>query len=52
MVKKADAVGFDFSHEYLGASSKHFPFDWRPDGELPNVEVSRVVEPSGTCCCN
>lgn len=24
------AEGFDFSHEYRGGSSKHFPFDWRP----------------------
>ncbi|MET9294653.1 DUF1326 domain-containing protein [Streptomyces sp. NPDC003077] len=22
--------GFDFSREYRGGSSKHFPFDWRP----------------------
>ncbi|KYF68674.1 hypothetical protein BE11_10355 [Sorangium cellulosum] len=25
------AVGFDFSHPYKGGSSKHFPFDWRPE---------------------
>ena len=51
VVKKADAVGFDFSHEYLGASSKHFPFDWRPDGELPSVEVPSAAQASGACCC-
>lgn len=31
VVMKDEAVGFDFSHEYHGASSKHFPFDWRPE---------------------
>lgn len=25
------AIGFDFSHPYKGGSSKHFPFDWRPE---------------------
>ncbi|MFI1828223.1 DUF1326 domain-containing protein [Streptomyces sp. NPDC020412] len=25
------AEGFDFSAEYRGGSSKHFPFDWRPE---------------------
>lgn len=30
VVTKDAAVGFDFSHEYRGGSSKHFPFDWRP----------------------
>ena len=30
------------------ASSKHFPFDWRPDGTMPVVEVTA----GGTCCCN
>ncbi|BBX84434.1 hypothetical protein MAUB_23070 [Mycolicibacterium aubagnense] len=47
VVKQADAVGFDFSREYLGASSKHFPFDWRPDGEVPGA-----VQVSGSCCCS
>lgn len=51
VVKKADAVGFDFSHEYVGKSSKHFPFDWRPDGELPNVELPSAAQTSGECCC-
>lgn len=51
VVRKADAVGFDFSHEYLGVSSKHFPFDWRPDGELPNVELPSAAEAAGGCCC-
>jgi len=23
------AIGFDFSHEYKGKSSKHIPFDWK-----------------------
>ncbi|BBX27523.1 DUF1326 domain-containing protein [Mycolicibacterium alvei] len=32
VVTKDEAVGFDFSHEYRGGSSKHFPFDWRPEG--------------------
>lgn len=25
------AEGFDFSRRYRGGSSKHFPFDWRPE---------------------
>lgn len=31
VVTEDKVVGFDFSHEYRGGSSKHFPFDWRPD---------------------
>jgi hypothetical protein len=30
VVTKDHALGFDYSHEYRGGSSKHFPFDWRP----------------------
>lgn len=31
-VVEADQVGgFDFSRPYRGGSSKHFPFDWRPE---------------------
>ncbi|MEU3654472.1 DUF1326 domain-containing protein [Streptomyces sp. NPDC032161] len=30
VVESDRAEGFDFSHEYRGGSSKHFPFDWRP----------------------
>lgn len=30
VVTRDYARGFDFSHEYRGQSSKHFPFDWRP----------------------
>lgn len=35
VVTRADAQGFDYSREYRGGSSKHFPFDWRPDGDEP-----------------
>jgi hypothetical protein len=31
VVKQDHAVGFDWSHEHRGGSSKHFPFDWRPN---------------------
>ncbi|MGW6457945.1 DUF1326 domain-containing protein [Streptomyces sp. NPDC055078] len=31
VVSADHAEGFDFSREYRGGSSKHFPFDWRPD---------------------
>ncbi|MEU3603013.1 DUF1326 domain-containing protein [Streptomyces sp. NPDC006798] len=31
VVSDDHAEGFDFSAEYRGGSSKHFPFDWRPD---------------------
>lgn len=30
VVKDDRVEGFDFSREYQGGSSKHFPFDWRP----------------------
>ena len=33
VVQKDEAIGFDWSHEYRGASSKHFPFDWQPESE-------------------
>lgn len=29
--------GFDWSHEYRGGSSKHFPFDWRPGAASTTV---------------
>jgi len=29
VVKEDKAIGFDFSHEYKGKSSKHIPFDWK-----------------------
>ncbi|WP_082961925.1 DUF1326 domain-containing protein [Mycobacterium sp. 852014-52144_SCH5372336] len=32
VVERDDAVGFDWTHEYRGGSSKHFAFDWRPEG--------------------
>lgn len=32
VVERDHAAGFEWSHEYHGGSSKHFPFDWRPDG--------------------
>lgn len=32
VVERDHAVGFEWSRDYQGASSKHFPFDWRPDG--------------------
>lgn len=31
VVEDDTALGFDFSHPYKGGSSKHFPFDWRPE---------------------
>jgi hypothetical protein len=33
VVKQDHATGFDWSHAHRGASSKHFPFDWRPHRE-------------------
>lgn len=32
VVERDHAVGFEWSHDYHGGSSKHFPFDWRPVG--------------------
>lgn len=37
VVQKDEAVGFDWSHEYRGGSSKHFPFDWRPGAAATTV---------------
>lgn len=38
VVRSDHSVGFDWSHEHRGASSKHFPFDWAPKA-------------AGECCC-
>ncbi|WP_082949318.1 DUF1326 domain-containing protein [Mycolicibacterium celeriflavum] len=47
VVKRDHATGFEWSHDHVGASSKHFPFDWRSDPE--SGEGESVTESS--CCC-
>lgn len=49
VVEKADAIGFDWSHDYGGGSSKHFPFDWRMKNSASTTTES--VQPSGSSCC-
>lgn len=51
VVKKDHSVGFEWSHEHSGGSSKHFPFDWRPDGAVPTVSDELAGAQQGGCCC-
>ncbi|SHU26398.1 Uncharacterized conserved protein [Mycobacteroides abscessus subsp. abscessus] len=52
VVKKDHSVGFEWSHEHSGGSSKHFPFDWRPDGAVPTVSDELAGAQQGGCCCS
>lgn len=53
VVTKDHAIGFDYSHEYHGTSSKHFPFDWRPDSDQPTAdEVREELGASKQCQCD
>ena len=52
VVKEDHAVGFDWSHEHSGDSSKHFPFDWRPESENKGSrEADTEAQASCTCGC-
>lgn len=52
VVKEDHAVGFDWSHEHSGGSSKHFPFDWRPESEnTDSGAANREEQLSSTCSC-
>jgi hypothetical protein len=52
VVERDQVAGFEWSHEYRGGSSKHFPFDWRPESSSeasPAVHAGRDVETSCRC---
>lgn len=50
VVERDHAVGFEWSHEYRGGSSKHFPFDWRPeDGDSSQSQPTSDEESSCQC---
>jgi hypothetical protein len=52
-VKRDHAVGFDWSHEHRGGSSKHFPFDWRPASEeTKSGEPTDEADRATTCHCH
>lgn len=52
VVKQDHAVGFDWSHEHTGGSSKHFPFDWRPSSEPTEpAETNDQAQFSASCSC-
>ncbi|MCV7201540.1 hypothetical protein B7435_18970 [Mycolicibacterium peregrinum] len=52
VVKEDHAVGFDWSHEHTGASSKHFPFDWRPGSDdADGGEAKTEAQASCSCGC-
>lgn len=52
VVKEDHAVGFDWSHEHTGASSKHFPFDWRPGSDdADGGEAKAEAQASCSCGC-
>jgi hypothetical protein len=44
------AVGFTWSSEYRGGSSKHFPFDWRPETDARSASDSFVPSESSCKC--
>jgi hypothetical protein len=50
VVKRDQAVGFDWSHEHVGGSSKHFPFDWSPESDGSGDGSSAVNADSGSTC--
>jgi hypothetical protein len=50
VVERDDAVGFNWSHEYRGGSSKHFPFDWRPESDTPTASESFAPNESSCRC--
>ncbi|WP_409427044.1 DUF1326 domain-containing protein [Mycobacterium sp. SMC-11] len=53
VVKRDQAQGFDFSHEYRGGSSKHFPFDWQPHPDDHGaLQDSPGAESRSGCQCN
>jgi hypothetical protein len=53
VVKQDHAVGFDWSHEHRGGSSKHFPFDWRPASEeTESGEPADEADRAATCHCH
>lgn len=50
VVESDHAIGFEWSHEYRGGSSKHFRFDWRPRGSAPEQpKTTEAQEPSCKC---
>jgi hypothetical protein len=52
VVKEDHSVGFDWSHEHSGGSSKHFPFDWRPGSEDTGSGAANQEEQlSSSCSC-
>ncbi len=50
VVKRDHAVGFDWSHDHVGGSSKHFPFDWSPPSEVSEAESSGSQADSACLC--
>lgn len=51
VVERDHAVGFDWSHEHRGGSSKHFPFDWRPDA-TPAASEPGAAQEAAACRCH
>lgn len=51
VVERDEATGFDWSHPHRGGSSKHFPFDWRPDTDSPSAGDS-VGTGVSSCTCH
>lgn len=51
VVERDDAVGFDWSHDYRGGSSKHFPFDWRPEGGNTS-HTEPTMQDKSSCVCH
>jgi hypothetical protein len=52
VVERDHAVGFDWSHEHRGGSSKHFPFDWRPDGSTEPADLLIDPDNESSCRCH
>lgn len=51
VVKEDHAVGFEWSHEHTGGSSKHFPFDWRPESADAGGSEANTEKASCSCGC-
>ncbi|MCV7302394.1 DUF1326 domain-containing protein [Mycobacterium barrassiae] len=50
VVEKDEATGFDWSHQHRGGSSKHFPFDWRPENAATSASDSFLSSESSCKC--
>lgn len=50
VVERDQAVGFDWSHDHRGGSSKHFPFDWRPNSAGESTVTAEITSDKASSC--